>query len=71
MMSKYNVKGIFIEADHESCEKLSKYMSKYNSTIIEAFVEAEGSNSLENILSGNNISFNIDMLSIDIKGNDY
>jgi hypothetical protein len=71
MMSKYNIKGIFIEADHESCCKLAKYMSKYNSKIIESFVDAEGENTLENILIKNNISFDIDMLSIDIDGNDY
>ena len=71
MMSKYNIKGIFIEADNESCKKLSIYMYKYDSKIIESFVDAEGPNTLENILLNNNISFDIDMLSIDIDGNDY
>lgn len=71
MMIKYNVKGIFIEADHESCCKLAKYMSKYDAKIIESFVDGEGNNTLENILQKNNIAFDIDMVSIDIDGNDY
>ena len=71
MMKKYNSFGVFIEGDHENCLKLKDYMKNYKSLVLEDFVEAEKPNTLENILIKNNINFNIDLLSIDIDGNDY
>jgi len=71
MMKKYNSFGVFIEGDHENCLKLKDYMKNYKSLVLEDFVEAEKPNTLEDILIRNNIDFNIDLLSIDIDGNDY
>jgi hypothetical protein len=67
---QYN--AVLIEADKKKWQKLSHNYSK-NPRVraINAFVDVDGDNSLDNILSLARVPLNFDLLSIDIDGNDY
>ena len=64
-------KGVLIEGNKRRFEKLVKNVSEYVCECICAFVESSGPNSLEALLDKQNICNQIDLLSIDIDGNDY
>jgi hypothetical protein len=64
-------KAILIEADKTKYKELVKNVKEYNCRCINAFVGYEGSNTLENILKRQGISDDIDLLSIDVDGDDY
>ena len=64
-------KGILIEGNKKRFNRLCKNVKNYNCICINAFVERNGNNSLESLLSNHGISEQLDILSIDIDGNDY
>jgi len=64
-------KGILIEADKAKYKELVQNVKQYDCCCINAFVGYEGPNTLENILKQNGVSGDIDLLSIDIDGDDY
>ncbi|MEP7167925.1 MAG: FkbM family methyltransferase [Bacteroidota bacterium] len=64
-------KAILIEGEKDRCDELKKYTKDYNVNPINAFVAVEGKNSLDTILSKTDFPENIDLLSIDIDGDDY
>ncbi len=64
-------KGILIESDPIRFKQLAKNIEPYNCIAINATIGIEGKNSLKNILNQFNIHDQIDLLSIDIDGNDY
>ncbi len=64
-------KGILIEADESKYISLVKNVKKYNCHCIKAFVSYEKHNTLENILKQEELSEDIDFLSIDVDGDDY
>jgi hypothetical protein len=63
--------GILIEGHKERFLNLQENTSKYKCTCINAYVSTEGENSLEGLLKSNKIAVLVDLLSIDIDGNDY
>lgn len=64
-------KGMLIEADKTKYKTLVQNVKKYDCLCINAFVGCDGPNTLENILKQNGISGDIDLLSIDVDGDDY
>jgi hypothetical protein len=64
-------KGILIEADKTKYKTLIENVRKYDCHCINAFVSFDGPNTIENILKREGISNDIDLLSIDIDGDDY
>lgn len=64
-------KGILIEGDEKKFQELVRNTASYNCVAIQAWVGIGESDSLESILKKNNIVESIDVLSIDIDGNDY
>lgn len=65
-------KGILIEGDEKRFHDLQVSVHKYNCVAINAWVGIHKKDSLEAILQKNNIDIkNIDLLSIDVDGNDY
>lgn len=64
-------KGILIEADESKYSQLIENVKSYNCVPIHAFVGTGQEDSLEAILQKNGINESIDLLSIDIDGNDY
>lgn len=64
--------GVVIEADKRNFKKLvDTYRSNGKVVCINRFVNFEGENTLDKILSGTAIPEDFDLLSIDIDGNDY
>lgn len=63
--------GILIEADQEKANLLRENVKQYNCQAICRFVGITSGNTLEDILKDNNIHDEIDLLSIDIDGDDY
>lgn len=64
--------AVFIEADSERMKDLQKTCEEYPTILpIHSMVEAEGENSLDNILMNTNIPSDFDILSIDIDSYDY
>jgi hypothetical protein len=64
--------AVFIEGNSLKFESLQENMASYpNVLTIFKFVEVEGNNTLDNILMQTPITKNLDLLSIDIDGNDY
>jgi hypothetical protein len=63
--------GILIEGDAERAHKLSKNVELYGCIAICRYVGNTKGNTLEDILKDNNINNNVDLLSIDIDGDDY
>jgi hypothetical protein len=64
-------KGILIEADKTKYKTLVQNVKKYDCLCIKAFVGYDGPSTLENILKQNGVSGDIDLLSIDVDGDDY
>jgi hypothetical protein len=60
-----------IEADKNRYAELVKNVSPYDCVCINEFVSYPADNTLEKILERNNITDDIDFLSIDIDGDDY
>ncbi|HEY3913749.1 MAG TPA: putative sugar O-methyltransferase [Verrucomicrobiae bacterium] len=71
LWAKQQWKGILIEAVPERFQELQKNTKGYDCLCIQAKVEPEGENTLENILRRNAPGAAIDLLSIDIDGDDY
>lgn len=64
--------GVFIEGSKKRYEDLlNTYAGNTNAHCVCAFVDFEGENRLDSILSRTNIPKNFGVLSIDIDGNDY
>lgn len=66
-----NWKAILIEADTSKFSELLNNVRSYNCIAINRYVGIGPDNSLEAILQQNNIHDQIDLLSIDIDGDDY
>jgi hypothetical protein len=64
-------KGVLIEGDRGRFNQLQENVSDYNCICICAFVLSSGASSLESLLTKAGITEQIDLLSIDIDGNDY
>lgn len=64
-------KGVLIESDFDKYQLLERNIEIYNCVSIHAHVGIEPTNTLEFILEKYNITDSIDLLSIDIDGNDY
>lgn len=64
-------KGMLIEADEEKYSSLVENVKQYDCSCIKVFVSYEAPNTLENILEREGISDDIDLLSIDVDGDDY
>jgi hypothetical protein len=64
-------KAVLIEGLESRYKDLKKNVSDYDCICLNAFVTRTGKSSLESILEMNGISFDIDLLSIDIDGDDY
>ena len=71
LWAKQGWKGILIELDGERFKKLVENTKAYNCHCVEAKVESTGKNTLENILKREAITGPIDLLSIDVDGDDY
>ncbi len=63
-------KALLIEGDPRKFDVLKENTSGYNCTCVNAYVTPVGKNSLDQIFTSNQIE-NIDILSIDIDGDDY
>lgn len=64
-------RAVLIEGNKRRFKQLQKNVKDFDCICIHAFVERDGRNSLESILSNHNVSEQIDLLSIDVDGNDY
>jgi roadblock/LC7 domain-containing protein len=65
-------KGVFIEGDKDKFQDLLKTCKNYPNIIpINAYVDYEGENTLDNILQKTDIPFDFELLSIDIDSFDY
>jgi hypothetical protein len=65
-------KGVLIEGDIDKFQDLIETCKKYPNIIpINAYVEYEGENTLDNILQKTDIPFDFELLSIDIDSFDY
>jgi len=64
-------KGVLIEGNKRRYKRLLKNVSDYDCTCICAFVQSSGDSTLETLLEKEGITEQIDLLSIDIDGNDY
>jgi len=63
---------VLIEGNKQKTKILKRKVDNFPEVIVyEAFIEAEGENSLDNILDKLNINKEIDLISIDIDGDDY
>jgi hypothetical protein len=71
LWAKQGWKGILIELDPARFKQLVENTRKHNCHCVEAKVESVGENTLENILKRESISGPIDLLSIDVDGDDY
>ena len=64
-------KGVLIEGNKRRFKHLQRNVKEFDCICIHAFVERDESNSLESLLNNYGISQQIDLLCIDIDGNDY
>lgn len=72
LVSNKNYNAVYIEGDDEKFKDLLKTTNEFKSIVpINSWVEIDGLNSLDNILSRTKIPLNFDILSIDIDGLDY
>lgn len=64
--------AILIEGDGNKVHTLRENVASLpNVKVVKCYVEDEGGDSLDNILNNCNLTKNIDLLSIDVDGNDY
>lgn len=71
LWAKQGWHGILIEMDRERFKQLVENTGKYNCRCINARVEGAGQNTIENILRRESAGGQVDLLSIDIDGDDY
>ena len=72
LWNNHDWKAILIEGDKQKYEALlNKYKNYKNVTCIHCYVEPTGIHSLDEILSSNSLTESVDLLSIDIDGDDY
>lgn len=72
LLKNHNFSGVMIEADKNKYKLLENLISQHqNLEIINSYVDFEGRNKLDNILSKTKLPFDFDLLSIDIDGYDY
>ncbi|PIQ30320.1 MAG: hypothetical protein COW62_12885 [Zetaproteobacteria bacterium CG17_big_fil_post_rev_8_21_14_2_50_50_13] len=64
-------RGVLIEGNQRRYKRLLKNVSEYNCSCICAFVQSSGDSTLEALLDKEGVTEQIDLLSIDIDGNDY
>lgn len=64
-------KGVLIECDSVKFDQLTKNVRGYDCVCIKALVGRRGERSLESILRGHGVGNPIDLLSIDVDGDDY
>lgn len=71
LISSEGWRGILIEPNEELVAKWKVEIGNHNARILNQFVDIQGENSLDRILSGLDVPKNIDLISIDIDGDDY
>lgn len=72
LLTKHSWKALLIEGDSIKFKTLLKNTEGYaNVEALNAFVQSEGENSLDEILNRFSLPQDIDLLSIDIDGDDY
>lgn len=72
LIIKSGFSGLFIEGDSDRIKDCIQNYSDFETvSICEAFVDFEGENKLDNILTRNNVPLDVDLISIDIDGYDY
>jgi hypothetical protein len=71
LWAKQDWEGVLIELDAGRFKELVENTRKYKCRCIHAKVEGTGANTLENILRRESVNSGIDLLSIDIDGDDY
>jgi hypothetical protein len=72
LLANYGWNGVMIEASAKKFQELKKtYQGNTKVHLINRFVSFDGADTLDNILSTTPIPNDLDLLSIDIDGNDY
>jgi len=72
LISNHGWRGLFIEGNpHRFADLQKTYERNENAMLLNRFVELEGDNSLDEILEQANAPADLDLISIDIDGNDY
>lgn len=71
IIKNHGYKSVLIEADKKRFEELRLNLSPYNAILLNKYVNFEGENTLDNLLSKTPIPQDFDFLSIDIDGCDY
>lgn len=72
LLKNLNWRGVLIDGDGKKIKELKEnYAGNNNIHIFNRYVETEGDNSLDSLLSQTPIPADFDFLSIDIDGNDY
>lgn len=71
LVKNHNWHGVFIESDKNRFEELSQNYKSDDVSCIQAMVNFEGDNSLDQILARTTSPVDLDLISIDIDGCDY
>ena len=71
LIKNRNYKSVLIEADNKRFKQLERNLSRYSPILFNKYVNIQGINTLDNILSLTPIPKNFDFLSVDIDGCDY
>ena len=71
LIVNYNYSAVLIEANSKKFQTLRTNMSSYPVTCINRYVQLDGPDKLDEILTSTPIPRNFDLLSIDIDGADY
>lgn len=72
-IEKHNYHAVLIEGDKSKISDLEKNTAQFKDRVfnINAYVDFQGENTLDNLLKRTPIPFDFDILSIDIDGKDY